>query len=359
RPAAGRDRPRPPPFRRAGRSGEPSSFPPLAGRARARGGDRLPHQRGERGGRRDPRRRGARFPAGHAEARGRWRGRGVARPRGKGGPALARHPCRPAPHAAHPALSQGGEGRRETLRDGLRPVRGGGLHGAPLRGHLAMALFSRLVAGSFPLGAMMANAVSPVAFTALRFLLSGVIIGVAVLLTTGLPRQAVRAPWRYAVLGGLFAAYFVLMFEGLKTAAPVSAAAVFTLTPIVTAGFGFLLLRQPTTPRIALALAIGAAGALWVIFRGDWQAMLRFHVGRGEAIYFAGCVAHALYTPMVRKLNRGEHPLVFTFGMTVAGTAVTTLWGWGAIRATDWTALPGIVWVTLLYTSVFASAATC
>ena len=237
-------------------------------------------------------------------------------------------------------------------------MRGGGLHGAPLRGHLAMALFSMLVAGSFPLGAMMANAVSPVAFTALRFLLSGVIIGVAVLLTTGLPRQAVRAPWRYAVLGGLFAAYFVLMFEGLKTAAPVSAAAVFTLTPTVTAGFGFLLLRQPTTPRIALALAIGAAGALWVIFRGDWQAMLRFHVGRGEAIYFAGCVAHALYTPMVRKLNRGEHPLVFTFGMTVAGTAVTTLWGWGAIRATDWTALPGIVWVTLLYTSVFASAAT-
>ncbi|MGB2892060.1 MAG: DMT family transporter [Albidovulum sp.] len=237
-------------------------------------------------------------------------------------------------------------------------MRGGGLHGAPLRGHLAMALFSMLVAGSFPLGAMMANAVSPVAFTALRFLLSGVIIGAAALLTTGLPRLAARAPWRYAVLGSLFAAYFVLMFEGLKTAAPVSAAAVFTLTPVLSAGFGFLLLRQVTTSRIALALAIGAAGALWIIFRADWQAMFGFRVGRGEAVYFAGCVAHALYTPMVRKLNRGEHPLVFTFGMIVAGTAVTTLWGWGAIRATDWTALPGIVWVTLLYTSVFASAVT-
>lgn len=237
-------------------------------------------------------------------------------------------------------------------------MRGGGLLGASFGGHLAMALFSMLVAGSFPLGAMMANAISPVAFTALRFLLSGMIIGGAALLTTGLPRQAARAPWRYAVLGGLFAAYFVLMFEGLKTATPVSAAAVFTLTPILSAGFGFLLLRQVTTPRIAVALAIGAAGALWVIFRADWQAVLGFRVGRGEAVYFAGCVAHALYTPMVRKLNRGEHPLVFTFGMIVAGTSATTLWGWGAIRATDWTALPVIVWVTLLYTSVFASAAT-
>jgi hypothetical protein len=30
------------------------------------------------------------------------------------------------------------------------------------------------------------------------------------------------APWRYLLLGGLFAVYFVTMFEGLKTAPPVS-----------------------------------------------------------------------------------------------------------------------------------------
>ena len=70
------------------------------------------------------------------------------------------------------------------------------------------------------------------------------------------------------MLGGLFAFYFVLMFEGLKTAPPVSAAAVFTLTPVMAGGFGWLLLRQIMTPRMALALAIGALGALWVIFRG-------------------------------------------------------------------------------------------
>lgn len=226
------------------------------------------------------------------------------------------------------------------------------------RGHLAMLLFSMLVAGSFPLGALVANEIAPVAFTAARFLLSGAVIGAAAAVTTGLPRAAFRAPWRHAVLGALFAAYFVLMFEGLKTAAPVSAAAVFTLTPVLSAGFGWLLLRQVATPRIALALAIGAAGALWVIFRADWQAALRFEVGRGEAVYFAGCVAHAVYTPAVRRLSRGESPVVFTFGMTLAGSAITTAWGWGAIRATDWAGLPGIVWVALVYTAIFASAVT-
>lgn len=229
---------------------------------------------------------------------------------------------------------------------------------AAARGHLAMLFFSALVAGSFSLGALMANAVSPVAFTALRFVLAAAIIGGVALATTGLPRAAFRAPWRHALLGTIFAGYFVLMFEGLKTAPAVSAAAVFTLTPILSAGFGWILLRQVTTPRIALALATGAAGALWVIFRADWQTLLRFEIGRGEAVYFVGCVAHAVYTPLVRKLNRGESPVLFTFGMLVAGSVVTGLYGWGAIRATDWTALPAIVWITLAYTAVFASAAT-
>jgi len=227
-----------------------------------------------------------------------------------------------------------------------------------LQGHLAMLTFSALVAGSFSLGSMAANEISPAALNAARFAIAAVVIGIAMMATTGLPRSALRAPWRYAVLGGLFGIYFVLMFEGLKTAKPVSAAAVFTLIPLMSAVFGWMLLRQITTPRMATALAIGALGAMWVIFRADFSVLLGFVVGRGEAVYFLGCVSHALYTPMVRKLNRGEPAVVFTFGMLVAGGALLTLYGWSDIRATDWAALPGIVWITLLYVAIFASAAT-
>ncbi len=225
-------------------------------------------------------------------------------------------------------------------------------------GHLAMLLFSLLVAGSFALGAMAANDITPAALNTVRFWIATVIIGIAVLATTGITREAMAAPWRYILLAGFFTTYFVLMFEGLKTAPPVSAAAVFTLTPILSAGFGWLLLRQVLTSRMALALAIGAAGAVWVIFRADLQAILRFEMGRGEFIYFWGCVAHAVYTPLVRKLNRGEPAVVFTFGTLLAGAIMLTVWGWSDIQATDWMALPGIVWITILYTAIFASAAT-
>jgi len=218
--------------------------------------------------------------------------------------------------------------------------------------------FSALVAGSFSLGSLAAPLIDPAALSAVRFFLAGGILGAAALATEGLPQSATRAPWRYGVLGGLLAIYFVAMFEGLKSAPPVSAAAVFTLTPMMAAGFGWLLLGQRLTPRIALALAIGAAGALWVIFRGNVAALVRLDLGRGEAIYFWGCVAHAAYTPMVRKLNRGEPAVIFTFGTLVAGCLLLMLWGVRSLLSTGWASLPPVFWLTLAYLVIFATAAS-
>jgi drug/metabolite transporter (DMT)-like permease len=226
------------------------------------------------------------------------------------------------------------------------------------KGHLAMLAFSALVAGSFSLGAMAAPLVDPAALTAARFAIAALLVGVAAWVTGGITPALWRAPWRFGVLGLLMAAYFILMFEGLVTASPVSTAAVFTLTPLMAAGFGWVLLRQSTTPRMALALGLGGAGALWVIFRGDWRALLALQIGRGEWLYFWGCVAHAVYTPMVRRLNRGESALAFTFGTLLAGCVLVTLWAWPEISATDWRSLPPIVWITLAYVAVVASAVT-
>ena len=46
------------------------------------------------------------------------------------------------------------------------------------------------------------------------------------------------------------------------------------------------------------------------------------------------------------------------FATLVAGTAILLFWGWGAIRATDWANMPPIVWFTLVYVALFATAAT-
>lgn len=229
---------------------------------------------------------------------------------------------------------------------------------AASRGHLAMLLFSGLIAGSFSLSSLASPYIESTAMNALRFALAALILGVVAHLRVGLRPAQFRAPWRFVVLGGLMGVYFVLMFEGLKTAPPVSLSTVFTLTPAISGLFGYILLRQVMTRRMALALTIGALGAVWVVFRADWETFLAFEIGPGVALYFLGCVAHALYTPLVPRLNRGESPIAFSFGALVAATGMILVVGWGDIRATDWTNLPPIVWIAIGYTAAMATAMT-
>ena len=69
-------------------------------------------------------------------------------------------------------------------------------------------------------------------------------------------------------------------------------------------------------------------------------------------------MAHALYTPLVARLNRGEGAAEFSLGVVLAGALLLTVLGAPRILATDWAALPALAWITLFYVAVFASAAT-
>jgi len=229
-----------------------------------------------------------------------------------------------------------------------------------LKGHAAMLVFSASVAGSFSLGSLVANDIAPAALNAARFLITALVLaGLAMVISRrGYRRADFHAPWRYLVLGALFAGYFVLMFEALKTAAPVSMGAVFTLTPLLTAGFAWLLLRQILSGWMALALAIGAVGAVWVIFGGELSALLGLQLGRGEVIFFAGCILHAAFTPLLRRLNRGEPALVITSLVMAAGFCVLLVYGWNDLRATRWAELSPLIWITLFYLALAANALT-
>jgi drug/metabolite transporter (DMT)-like permease len=226
-------------------------------------------------------------------------------------------------------------------------------------GHAAMLLFAALIAGSFSLGKQAAPHIDPAALNAARFLIATALMAGA---TAALGRSARRAhfvaPWRFLLLGGLLAVYFVLMFVALRIAEPVSTGAVFTLIPAMSALFGWMLMRQRTAPRAAAALAVGAAGAVWVIFQGDPARIAAFEIGRGEAIFFVGCVAHALYAPLVPRLNRGEPVTSFTLGVLIAAAAVLAVWGAPAILATDWTSLPAVVWIAIAYLAAATTALT-
>ena len=225
-------------------------------------------------------------------------------------------------------------------------------------GHMAMVLFAALIAGSFSLGGMAAQHIGPAALNALRFVLGASMMGFIVWRAThAIPRWP-AAPWRFLILGALMGIYFVTMFIALALTDPVSVGAVFTLNPFFSAVFGWVFLRQVPRPAVLASLAVAGAGALWLIFRGDVNALLALDLGKGELIYLFGVICHSAYAPLVRRFSRGEPLVVSTFWSLAATALCVNLYGWREIGTTDWTHLPAVVWIAIGYVSIFTTAIT-
>lgn len=226
-----------------------------------------------------------------------------------------------------------------------------------LKGHLAMLLFTALASGSYSLGAIAMRELGASAANGVRFL-----IGVAAMMLAAFVLSKGRvyrapAPWRFLVLGGLMAVFFVTMFMSLKLTSPVSSGAVFTLMPLMAALFGYLLLGQVPRKIVVGSLLFAAVGAIWVIFNGSLQALLAFDIGRGEIIFLVGVAAHALYSPMVKKLNKPGEPLPWMTAYTMLCTGILiAIYGFDEIIATDWASLSASMWGIILYLAIVTGA---
>ncbi len=224
--------------------------------------------------------------------------------------------------------------------------------------HLAMLLFAALVSGSYSLGAIAAPHIGPSAINAIRFVIAVSLMAGAGLLLLRNGLRVHGGAWRFVVLGALMAVFFVTMFVALRLTTPVATGAVFTLMPLMAAGFGYLFLGQAPRMVVIVSLLLAGCGAVWVIFDGDLDTLLGFRIGRGELIFVVGVACHAAYAPLVKKFNQGEPVLAFTFWTLLATGVWIALWGAQEIVETEWSSLSTVVWLVIAYLSIFTTAGT-
>ena len=224
--------------------------------------------------------------------------------------------------------------------------------------HLAMLLFSVLVSLSFVIGAKVANSIDPLAITFARFCIAMVLIGAVYRMTVKISFLDFQSPWRFLILGFLISTYFVLMFEGLKTAEPVSMSVVFTLTPLLAGFFDYLVVGRKMSKSVTIAVILGAFGAVWIIFEGNLNRIMDFDVGYGELIFFVGCAGHAMYASLIPRLNKGETPLAQTLGTLIACSLILLLVGSQSISTNEWKDLSLFVWASIFYLAIFATASS-
>lgn len=227
-----------------------------------------------------------------------------------------------------------------------------------LKGHLAMLLFSVLIAGSFSFGGLAARYMDAEPLTLWRYILTIVVMAALAFGAFKAPAVWPKEVWRFLLLGGLIAIYMLTMFTALEFTSPIATGAVFTLMPLLSAGFALPVLGQKTRPGVLAGLIIAAAGAVWVIFRGNIDAILSFDIGTGEMIFFAGVVCHALYVPLIRRFDRGEPAVAFGFWVTVGAALWLVPPGIRGLIETDFSALPLAVYAAVAYLAVVTTAFT-
>jgi len=225
-------------------------------------------------------------------------------------------------------------------------------------GHMAMLMFSLVVSGSFVLGSIIANLISPDLVTFLRFLIAFIAIAILILYQSKFCFLKYLSIGRSLILGALISIYFITMFEGLKTASSTSMAVVFTLTPLLAGFFDLIFSNRVMSKKVWITVVVAAIGALWIIFDGNIQNFINFKVGYGEKLFFIGCICHALYAALIPKFNNGEPAIIQTFGTLISGIIILGLFSNKEIIYHSWIDFPVIVLLTILYLAIFATAAS-
>lgn len=185
-----------------------------------------------------------------------------------------------------------------------------------MREHAGMLLWALLVGLSFPVVGWLA-ALPPLLLTALRFAIA----------CAGLWWLARRSAdfwprWRtlplYALMGLCLAGFFSAMFQAAQHTTAVSMATLYVTVPLLAYAAGLMLGVERRAWRMPVILLLGACGALLLALAEAVVQGGTLQLGRGEAVFFLGCVASALY-PVISKWGLARELLA-------ESAAVRTFW---------------------------------
>jgi drug/metabolite transporter (DMT)-like permease len=224
--------------------------------------------------------------------------------------------------------------------------------------HLMMLTAATLVSTSFTVGKAIAAGLDPAILTLIRFILASLLFLPYISRQYGLKVPSPKALGRYSLISGALIAFFWLMFLALRYTSALNTSVIFTLVPGISGIYSAIILRERLGRYRLVALLLAMTGALWVIFEGDIRRLLQLQLGRGDLIFFYGCLFMAAYTPLVKLLHRGEPMAVMTFWVLVTGSFWLLLLGGPRLLDVDWQGILPAVWAGIAYLAVFCTIIT-
>lgn len=229
---------------------------------------------------------------------------------------------------------------------------------ADIKVHGLMLMAIILAASSFPVGALITNALPPELLMFFRFLLAALLFAPFIFLKHGMVLPSKRALLNYIILSIPLVVFFWCMFESLRYTSVVNTGALYTTVPAITAIFAFIINKDITGKLRTFGLALGTMGALWIVFRGDLDALLRLDLNYGDLIFLVGCLSLGMYNPLVKRLHSGEPMEVMTFWILSAGSVWLLIVSVKGFMQIDLLHIEQSTYFGILYLSLFSTLIT-
>ena len=224
--------------------------------------------------------------------------------------------------------------------------------------HGLMLISIFLAATSFPIGAAITNNLPPSVMMFMRFLLAALMFLPYLMLRNTLYLPLAKKMLGYGILSIPLAVFFWCMFESLKFTSAINTAALYTLVPAITAIYALFINKEITHKFRSAGLFIGTLGALWIVFRGDYTALINLDLNYGDFMFIVGCLFLGLYSPLIKRIYRGEPMEVMTFWVLMCGAGWLLLVSASQLGDIDWSNIGYNVYGGILYLSLFTTLIT-
>lgn len=139
----------------------------------------------------------------------------------------------------------------------------------------------------------------------------------------------------------------VLFTVGVNYTSPIDATVISTMLPIVTMIFAAIILKESITGMKVVGIAVGAAGALTLVFGGGGSSVGGGLVG--DALCFTAQVSCALYMVIFSNTIHRYSVVTLMKWLFLFSAIIVTMVTWPSVVAVDYASLPLKAWGEMMF----------
>jgi drug/metabolite transporter (DMT)-like permease len=195
--------------------------------------------------------------------------------------------------------------------------------------------------------------IAPLPFTAVRFVVSSLLLGVVLRVAEG-PVKLPPGAFKHLILLGVVGntCYQLAFMLGLARTTASNSALILSTMPTVVAVFAGALGLERITSRMRWGIALGTLGVVLVIATRGIDFDVR--TISGDLLTVLAVLFWAGYTIGLRRVPPGVSSLRVTTITTIAGTPILVLAGLPGVFRVDWETVTLEAWLALAYASVLS-----